>query len=249
MENKFHLSVKDNIFIAKRNIIDYIYKSAKLEGIAVTFPQTEAIYNGVNVSSLKVDEITTINNLKHAWQFLFETMSYPQVDFAYICEINRIVGANLFYQAGFIRNVPVTIGGTNWKPSIPFKEDIIDNINKIQQIQYDTDRAIELMLYLMRTQTFLDGNKRTAILCANRILIENGAGIISIPVEKISEFKTHLLKYYETNKTEEIKHFIYHFCIDGIPIKQPTTQELKEQILQTEKFNYYRQNHSGSLKD
>ena len=40
MENKFNLSVEDNIFIAKRNIIDYIYKSAKLEGIAVTFPQT-----------------------------------------------------------------------------------------------------------------------------------------------------------------------------------------------------------------
>ena len=40
MKNKFNLSIEDNIFIAKRNIIDYIYKSAKLEGIAVTFPQT-----------------------------------------------------------------------------------------------------------------------------------------------------------------------------------------------------------------
>ena len=50
--NKFSLSRENNIFLAKRNIIDNIYKSARLEGIAVTFPQTEAILNGVNVSSL-----------------------------------------------------------------------------------------------------------------------------------------------------------------------------------------------------
>ena len=248
MENKFNLSVEDNIFIAKRNIIDTIYKSARLEGIAVTFPQTEAIYQGVNVSSLTVDEITIINNLKHAWQFLFETMNYPQVDFAYICEINKIVGSNLFHHAGFIRNVPVTIGGTNWQPEIPFRADIIDNLNKIQEIQNSTEKAIGLMLYLMRSQAFIDGNKRTAMLCANRILIENGAGIISIPVEKISEFKTYLLKYYETNNTKEIQYFIYHHCIDGLTIKQPTLAEQEERKQQSELFNHYRQNHSGCLK-
>lgn len=43
MEAKYNLSVDENIFVAKRNIIDYIWKSAKLEGLAVTFPETEAI--------------------------------------------------------------------------------------------------------------------------------------------------------------------------------------------------------------
>ena len=43
MENKFRLTVEENIFIAKRNIVDYIWKSANLEGINVTFPQTYAI--------------------------------------------------------------------------------------------------------------------------------------------------------------------------------------------------------------
>ena len=55
--NKFSLSKDENIFLAKRNLIDNIYKSARLEGIAVTFPQTEAIFNGVNVSTLKVDDV------------------------------------------------------------------------------------------------------------------------------------------------------------------------------------------------
>ena len=43
MENKYNMSVEDNIFLAKRNIVDYIWKSARLEGINVTFPDTEAI--------------------------------------------------------------------------------------------------------------------------------------------------------------------------------------------------------------
>ena len=236
MENKYQLSVEDNIFVAKRNIIDYIYKSAKLEGIAVTFPQTEAIYNGINVASLKVDEITAINNLKHAWQFLFETMTYPQVDFSYVCEINALVGKNLYNRAGFIRNVPVSISGTKWQPQIPFRADIVENISKIYEIKSATERAIDLMLYLMRAQIFLDGNKRTATLCANRIMIENGAGIISIPVEKIEEFKIHLIKYYETAKKNTIKSFIYEQCIDGIAIPEITREELQEIMERRAKF-------------
>ena len=239
MENKFNISVDYNIFIAKRNIVDYIYKSAKLEGIVVTFPETEAIYNGANIVSLNIDEIVTINNLKHAWQFLFETMQYPKVDFPYVCEMNRKVGANLFYTAGNIRNIPVRIGGTSWIPQIPFKGDIIDNLNNIQNIENATERAITLMLYLTRTQAFADGNKRTAMLCANRIMIENGAGIISIPVEKINDFKGHLIKYYETNEMDDIKNFVYDNCIDGMLMQEKSKEDLEEEIERSKIFANY----------
>ncbi|WP_224325319.1 hypothetical protein [Campylobacter canadensis] len=60
------MSLEENIFLAKRNIIDNIYKGARLEGISVTFPQIYAIFNEASVSNLKVDNIVTINNLKHA---------------------------------------------------------------------------------------------------------------------------------------------------------------------------------------
>ena len=45
MENKFNLTREQNIFVAKRNIVDYIWKSANLEGIGVTYPETQAIYD------------------------------------------------------------------------------------------------------------------------------------------------------------------------------------------------------------
>lgn len=237
--NKFSMSKEENIFLAKRNLIDNIYKSARLEGIAVTFPQTQAIFNGVNVSSLSVGDVVAINNLKHAWQFVFDTMEYPQVDFAFVCEVNRIIGAGLYNNAGFLRGMPVSIGGTTWRPDLPVKADIINDIGEINKAENATKKAIDLMLYIMRKQMFLDGNKRTAMICANRVLIENGAGLINIDVEHIEEFKTKLIGYYETNQKEEIQDFLFEKCLNGIQIKQPSQEEVMEQEANTKMFQSY----------
>jgi len=217
LADKFTLSVENNIFIAKRNIVDYIWKSAKLEGIAVTYPNTDAIYNGFIVSGMHVDDIQAINNLKHAWRFILETTDYPS-NYALICKINQYVGSNLFHKSGNIRTVPVSIGGTNWKPEIPIESQIKEELNEVFAIKSKTGKAITLMLYLMRKQMFIDGNKRTAMLAANHAMITAGVGIISIPIEMQEQFRELLVQYYESNEIDEIKQFIYEKCIDGIDL-------------------------------
>ena len=82
------------IFFAKRNIVDSLWKSANLEGIAVTFSETQKIYDGGNVESLRVDEIVAINNLKHAWHFVLSSIN-TKIDFNYISSIHSLVGRNL----------------------------------------------------------------------------------------------------------------------------------------------------------
>ena len=72
------------------------------------------------------------------------------------------------------------------------------------------------MLYGMRTQLFWDGNKRTSTICANKIMIENGKGIIKISDNKLEEFNILLSEFYTTNDNSKIKQFIYDNCIDGI---------------------------------
>lgn len=240
MENKYNLTIEDNIFLAKRNIVDYVYNSARLEGIAITFSQTEAILSGAKISNLTMDEVVTINNLKHAWQFLFETIDYPMADYPFICEVNRIIGSGLFNRAGFIRNIPVKIGGTSWKPDMPLESQIKDDISDILNIKADTDRALTLMLYLMRKQMFLDGNKRTATLCANKILITAGAGVLSVDVDDIEEFKNKLIVFYETNDMLDIKTFLYKKCIDGAIIKEISPDEIKAQQDRTRMFDEFR---------
>ncbi len=72
------------------------------------------------------------------------------------------------------------------------------------------------MLYGMKSQLFWDGNKRTSTICANKIMIENGNGIIKVPDNKLQEFNVLLSEYYSVNKKDKIKQFIYNNCIDGI---------------------------------
>ena len=92
----------------------------------------------------------------------------------------------------------------------------MEYLQKLEQIKCITDRAITMMCYLMRTQFFSDGNKTTAMLFSNKIMIQHGKGIISIPVEEDIRFGEELIKYYETNNIEELKQFIYNKCINGI---------------------------------
>lgn len=94
MTDKYNLTLEENIFLAKRNVIDSIWKSANLEGIAITFSETKQIYDGGNVEHLRVDEIITINNLKHAWQYILSTIR-DEIQFNYIASTHSLVGSNL----------------------------------------------------------------------------------------------------------------------------------------------------------
>ena len=215
MEDKYKMTLEENIFVAKRNIVDSIWKSANLEGIAVTYPQTETIFQGLGIQNMKIKDINAIVNLKHSWEFILENIKYP-IDLNYICKINQLIGeANVNPFPG------LSMGGTDWKPEIPDKEKVNDSLNKILESENSaTEKAINLMLYLMRSQLFYDGNKRTSMMAANQVMIQNGAGIISVPIKYQEEFLELLVKFYETNNMDEIKELIYNHCIDGINFKR-----------------------------
>lgn len=67
--------------------MDYIWKSANLEGIAVTYPEIQVIYDGGIVNGLTVDNIIAINNLKYSWQFILENNEIDY-DFKALCHLH-----------------------------------------------------------------------------------------------------------------------------------------------------------------
>ena len=220
MISKFSMTREENIFAAKRNLIDYIWKSARLEGLGVTYPDTEAIFNGMRAPNVKVEDIVAIYNLKHAWRYLLDNLDVCD-NFTFLCNLNRMVGSNnLMNDAGFIRKVSVSIGGTSWKPDMPIESQIKEEIADVFTIAEPTERAITLMLYLTRKQMFLDGNKRTSMLAGNQIMIANGCGIISVPIEMQPTFTKMLVEYYESGDMDELKQFVYESCVDGIDFRQ-----------------------------
>ena len=219
MKNKFNLTREQNVFVAKRNIVDYIWKSANLEGIGVPYPETQAIYDGGIVNGLTVDNIIAINNLKYAWQFILENDGIDY-DFKALCQIHKLTCDKLVLDnnLGKLRTTPVNIGGTSWKPQFPIESQIKEELNELlnQETKTKTEIAIEVMLWIMRRQMFIDGNKRVAMLFANKIMIDNGCGIITIAQENQPIFFEKLIKYYETNDNKDLKEWLYKTSIDGI---------------------------------
>ncbi len=205
--------VKLNIDLARRNMVDSIYKQAILEGVATTYSDTETIVNGGKVNDMTALDISKIVNLKHAWDFIMceGVISYP-TNFAVLCQINEIVEEGFSYTAGKIRSVPVSIGGSSYIPPLPYEPQIKKDLNSLLSKEDSYDIAIELVLYVMKKQLFLDGNKRTAVIFANHYLISRGMGLIVIPAEHVKEFKKHLIDYYE-NKNESVKNFLYEKCL------------------------------------
>lgn len=215
----FKMSRKDNVFYAKRNLVDTIWKNANVEGIAVTFPETKAIVEGGiinNISSLDVEKII---NMKRGWEFIFNTLDIP-ISLNYIQQAHKLVAAEVGLQmAGKLRNVPVSIGGTEWKPPFPIESQIKEGIDNCLSIEDPTTRALTTMYYLMRQQMFIDGNKRMSMLIGNKLLIESGSGIFAVPTSKGKEWAMMLIKYYESNDLNELLEYSMNYCMDGFDSK------------------------------
>ena len=184
MKDKYNLTIEQNIFLAKRTLVDNIYANARMEGLNITFPQTKTILDGVNVPNLRIDDIQCILNLRDAWKYLINNIN-EKFELEFICKINNLVARNESIAWGELRNGTVQISGTEYIPEVPNKEKVKQDIENILKIQNATEKAIEYMLYGMKSQLFWDGNKRTSTICANKIMIENGKGIIKVPDNKL----------------------------------------------------------------
>ena len=204
-----------NIDFARANMKSIIYDQAVLEGVATTFPDTELIIDNGKVNNVSAEDVQKILNLKHAWEFVLDKDVILSETNYYVCQyIARLVNEGFYQQGGRIRAVPVTIGGTSYIPPIPIEYQVKENIENIIKSSDDVVQvAIELALYVMKTQIFNDGNKRTAIIFANHYLISHAGGLMVVPQNLVPEYKKMLVKYYEGTDEETIKSFMREKCL------------------------------------
>lgn len=202
------------IEMAKRLLVDSIWKSANLEGLGTTFPKTEAILANAPTNT-RTEEVLFVINMKRAWQFLLDNLNYRN-SLMLLREYNKVVGELLFHYAGDIRTIPVQIGGTSWEPEMPHTGIIIEKLEVIEQIPDIELRALKYFCFAARAQMFIDGNKRVAQLIANKVLIEYNIGIFQIPIERLEDFKGLLIEFYENGDDERIIKFMTDFCVRRI---------------------------------
>lgn len=224
--------MNEAVELAKRLLVDSIWKSANLEGLGTSFPRTVAILNNRKVETSK-EEVMFIVNMKNTWEFMLENLDYNDC-FMFISELNKQVAPNLFYGAGEVRKVNVSIGGTPWKPEIPVESVIYDDIHALNEIKDVELRALKYFCYITRTQIFIDGNKRVAQLMANKVLIENNIGVFQISIEYMNKFKDMLLRFYESNNDEEIVGFMRKYCIVRVNKEECDDEKVDDEFESTD---------------
>ena len=218
-EDRFHLTPEQSLFLAKKKWDENVYCGMKMENRAVTFPQTQTILNGVNVPNVQLDDIQAILNMRDAWKFLLSTVN-DEVTFEYWCKLNEYIARNEALEWGKLRTGSVGISGTDYEPPIPTKEKTIEELENILSAPdaSATDKALEAFVWGARGQFFWDGNKRTSLMLANKILVSSGSGIMTITDKYMEQFNTLLLNYYNAGKSEELKQFLYENAIQGMTI-------------------------------
>lgn len=83
----------------------------------------------------------------------------------------------------------------------------------------DTEKVLKLFLFISKNQISWSGNKRTALLTANKILFSKGLGLLSIPESVFAKFNELLSMYYNSNQSSnesKILSFMHEECIYGI---------------------------------
>lgn len=213
--DKCQLTREQSVFLAKKKWDENVYCGMKMENRAVTFPQTKTILNGVNVPDVRIDDIQAILNMRDAWRFLLETIDKP-LTIDYICKLNEFIARNEALEWGKLRTGSVTISGTDYLPPIPDSDKAARELEEILSEGTSTEQALNAFAWGTRSQLFWDGNKRTSMTVANKILISTGAGMLTVTDKYMEEFNTLLLDFYNTANAEPLKEFLYNKAVQCI---------------------------------
>ena len=217
-QDKYKLTPEQSAFLAKKKWDENVYCGMRMENRAVTFPQTRTILNGVNVPNVQLDDIQAILNMRDAWKYLMGSIEAP-LTLEYICKLNEYIARNEALAWGTLRTGSVGISGTDYLPPIPDKNAVEADLAAIMgKDTTATEKALEAFVWGARGQFFWDGNKRTSLTVANKILLMYGAGIMTITDKHMERFNGLLLDYYNTGKAEDLKQFLYDHAIQGIEV-------------------------------
>ncbi len=200
----------------ERLAIDLSWKSSQIEGNTYSLLETERLLKEKETASGKTkDEAVMLLNHKAALDFIIANPSYVnKITVSIIEDIHSILIKDLGI-ARNIRNSIVGITGTNYKPldnKFQIKEALEDMCAVVNEKESVFEKALLILILISYIQPFVDGNKRTARIISNAILMNNNFCPISFRTVDSIEYKKAMLVFYEQNNINAFKEiFINQF--------------------------------------
>lgn len=214
---------KLNTFLAKKDSVDYIYNTSALEGNAMTYPEVETLLDGVTVGGHKLSDEQMILNQNRSVKSLFRLIDDEEFDISKktlcsLCSLHKDVAQEEALVWGEFRDANVRIGGTEYIP-LDFKklEDAYtQQLQFIDEVKSPVIKAITYFLLNAKAQYFYDGNKRTARLMMNGILLSNGYPMLNIKAKNKLEFNKMMINYYDSDELLVGVEYLLHYYVRQI---------------------------------
>lgn len=183
--------------------IDLSWKSSQIEGNTYTLLETERLLNEQQSADGKTrEEAIMLLNHKAALNFVLENPDYlQQLSISHIEDIHRLLTQDLQVERN-IRHRRVGITGTNYRPldnEYQIREALTATCRLINGINCVFSKALLALVLISYIQAFTDGNKRTARITANAVLIANGYCPLSFRSVDSLDYKKAMLVFYEQN--------------------------------------------------
>lgn len=197
--------------------IDLSWKSSQIEGNTYSLLETEKLLKEKKTASGKTkEEAVMLLNHKDALDFVLADPEYlKEISIWRIEELHTLLTKELDVDKG-IRKRRVGITGTNYCPldnESQIREALEDSCHLINGKENVFEKALLALVLLSYIQAFADGNKRTARITSNAILIANKYCPISFRTVDSVDYKKAMLIFYEQNNISAFKKiFIEQFA-------------------------------------
>ena len=196
--------------------VDLSWKSSQIEGNTYSLLETERLLKDKQTASGKTkEEAIMLLNHKDALDFVLDAPDFlKELSVHRIEDLHSILTKELEVDRN-IRHRRVGITGTNYRPldnEFQIREALEDTCTLVNGKDNVFEKAILTLVLLSYIQAFVDGNKRTARITSNAILIANGYCPISFRTVDSIDYKKAMLMFYEQNNIAAFKKiFIEQF--------------------------------------
>lgn len=205
-----------------RLAIDLSWKSSQIEGNTYSLLETELLLKEKQTAAGKTkDEAIMLLNHKDALDFILENPDYLiPLTLSKIEDIHRVLTKELGVDKN-LRRRRVGISGTNYTPldnEFQIKEAVVSMCDLINSKENIFEKALLALFLVSYIQPFMDGNKRTARILSNAILIFHKHCPISFRTVDSIEYKKAMLLFYEQNNISRFKQIFisqYKFAVEN----------------------------------
>lgn len=200
----------------ERLTIDLSWKSSQIEGNTYSLLETERLLKDKETASGKTkEEAIMLLNHKDAIDFIIDNPDYlSQISISKIEDIHALLVKDLAITRN-LRKRRVGISGTNYRPpdnEFQISEALSAMCNLINDRNDVFEKALLALVLISYIQPFMDGNKRTARIVGNAILMNNQYCPLSFRTVDSIDYKKAMLLFYEQNNISAFKDiFINQF--------------------------------------